>query len=220
MWRKIELFFLILATAGLIMLGKNLSQLTGSENISPEKKVIVLDAGHGGSDPGKVGINQALEKEINLQIAEKLKVNLEKRGIEVIMTREDDNLQKSKTDDMKERVGIINDVVPEFAVSIHQNSYLDSSVSGAQVFYYTGSKEGEEIAKKIQESLWEIEGNKKREVKGNDSYYLLKYASVPMVIIECGFLSNPEEANRLVTERYQEEISNAIGKGIESCFGN
>ena len=217
MWKKIELLFLLLISAGFVILGRNLSHMTFSENVYSEKKTIVIDAGHGGSDPGKIGINQVLEKDINLQIAKKVKMLLEEKDFQVIMTRENDEMQG---DGLSDRVSLINGAKAEFAVSIHQNSYSDPSVSGAQVFYYTGSEEGKRIAQNIQESFWEIEENKKREIKENNSYYLLKHVDVPIVIAECGFLSNPTEADKLVTEEYQELVSKAIVKGIEACFVN
>lgn len=224
MWKRIELILLLLASAVFFILGKNMSHMTNAEAISEKKQVIVIDAGHGGSDPGKVGVNQILEKDINLKIAEKVKEGLEKKGFEVIMTREKDEMlgntltSNKKVSDMQKRVSIINKEKPELAISIHQNSYSDASVSGAQTFYYAGSEKGGQFAQVIQEKLWEIEDNKKRNPKENDSYYLLKHVESPMIIIECGFLSNPDEANRLVTEEYQDKISNAIVNGIESCF--
>ena len=102
--------------------------------------VVVVDAGHGGSDPGKIGINGALEKDVNLKIAIKLKKLLEEQGVKVIMTREDENgIADSKVEDLKKRVAIINEETPLLAVSIHQNSYQEESIHGAQVFYYKHS---------------------------------------------------------------------------------
>lgn len=100
------------------------------------------------------------------------------------------------------------------AVSIHQNSYSEESIHGAQVFYYTHSKSGEKSAKILQESMREVDSDNKRQAKENDTYYLLKKTQVPTVIVECGFLSNQKEADLLITEEYQDKMADAVVKGI------
>lgn len=188
----------------------------------PEKRVVVLDAGHGGMDPGKVGANNALEKEVNLAVAEKVKAKLEAAGIEVRMTREsDDGLyqesdKNKKISDLNARCRIIEESGAEITVSIHQNSFHDSSVSGPQVFYYKESKEGKTLAEVLQASLDGMLTEKGRSAKANDNYYLLLHTKCPVVIVECGFLSNPGEADLLITEDYQEKVSEAICQGILS----
>ena len=180
-----------------------------------DKIRIVVDSGHGGSDPGKVGINGALEKDVNLKIAKKIEKLLEKNHVQVIMTREDENgLADSKVEDMKKRVSIINEKKPVLAVSIHQNSYGQESIHGAQVFYYSHSKEGEAAAQVMQEALLSIDPGNKRQAKANDTYYMLKKTEVPLIIVECGFLSNQEEAEKLVTEEYQMKIAEAVCEGV------
>ena len=187
---------------------------------SGKKFVVVIDAGHGGKDPGKVGVNDALEKDINLQIAGKLKEELEARGISVLMTREEDqglydeNADNKQVQDLKRRVELINETAPALAVSIHQNSYHEESVSGAQVFYYTDSKESERAAGFIQEALKEIDPQNTKKAKGNNTYYILKKTEVPVVIAECGFLSNYEEAEKLADEKYQQKLAEAVAKGV------
>ena len=140
------------------------------------------------------------------------------------MTREGDESltgsNSTKREDMKPRVDVINNTKPDIAVSIHQNSYSDSQVSGAQVFYFSGSDEGKLYAETIQNELLRFDEENHRQAKANDNYYLLTNTNVPAVIVECGFLSNYEEAEKLAKEEYQEEISNVIVHGIESCFGN
>lgn len=186
-----------------------------------EKVRIVIDAGHGGKDPGKVGINGALEKDINLQIALKLKQFLEEEDVEVVLTREEDaglydeNASNKKVQDMKRRVELIEDAAPLLTISIHQNSYHEENVHGAQVFYYTGSEKGKELAEIIQQALLNgADFDNKRSAKANDSYYLLKKTSTPIVIVECGFLSNSEEAQKLAADYYQEKLAWAIHMGI------
>lgn len=226
MLKKLELVLLILMVAGLVILNRNIGDLVNSDTIEIEERTVILDAGHGGSDPGKVGINNALEKEINLEISQKVKALLEAKEIKVIMTRETDEMlceetaDNKKREDMKRRTEMINEIRPFLVVSIHQNSFSDASVSGAQVFYYSGSEESEKMAVLMQNALREVDEQNQREAKANDSYYLLKKTKVPTLIVECGFLSNPEEAEKLVTDEYQDAISNAIVKGIESCFMN
>lgn len=186
-----------------------------------EEITIVVDAGHGGIDPGKIGINNALEKDINLAIALKLERNLRENGINVVMTRKDDNGLYKETDsnkkviDMKNRLAIIEEAKPVLAVSIHQNSYPDSSVSGVQVFYYKDSAKSKEAAEIMQAQLIRtLKPKKERVAKDNSSYYLLKKTSVPIVIVECAFMSNPTEAQLLTRDDYQEKVAWAIYMGI------
>lgn len=185
------------------------------------KAVVVIDAGHGGSDPGKVGVNQTEEKEINLAIARRLKTLLELNDIKVIMTREtgdglyDPSASNKKADDLKKRVALIEESGAALTVSIHQNSYPDASIRGAQTFYYTGSKDGEELAKMLLKAIKaEVKDGNHREAKANDSYYMLKKSVCPTVIVECGFLSNSDEEALLNSEEYQEKLAFAIHLGI------
>jgi N-acetylmuramoyl-L-alanine amidase CwlD len=222
--RKVEFVLLILLLAGLIVVSRNLGNYVSSGKIKRAKNTVVIDAGHGGSDPGKVGINKAEEKEINLKIAKKVKKILEKKGVKVVMTREEDTMLSKngngsqKVQDMKERVKLINNTKPEFAVSIHQNSYHDEAIHGAQVFYYKHSAEGEQHASIMQKALLSIDKENRRQAKADDTYYLLKRTEVPTIIVECGFLSNHEEAEKLVTDEYQQQVAEAIVKGIEACM--
>lgn len=187
--------------------------------------IVAVDPGHGGFDPGKIGVNKAIEKDINLSIALKLKVLLEEEGIIVIMTREEDvGLYKEtdsnkKVSDMRKRCEIIEESNCDLAISIHQNSFSSSSVSGPQVFYFESSVEGEKLASIIQKQLIEdLIPKKERVEKANSNYYMLKNLKVPSVIIECGFLSNSEEAMLLLEEKYQEKIAFAIKSGILEYF--
>lgn len=200
---------------------KLLKQMKNKEEIQtsgkPAETVVVIDSGHGGSDPGKIGINNALEKDINLQIAKKIQKLLETEKIKVVMTREDEaGLGESKVEDLKARVELINRTKPVLAVSIHQNSYTEESIHGAQVFYFTHSKEGESAAKIIQETMQKIDPENHRQAKANDTYYMLKKTEVPFVIVECGFLSNQKEAERLCDEEYQMKTAKAVTEGILS----
>ena len=127
----------------------------------------------------------------------------------------DENAANKKVQDMKKRVEIIETNSPVLTVSIHQNSYHEEYVHGAQTFYYATSEQSKILAEKIQLLLLDkIEDDNTRLAKSNDSYYLLKKTSTPIVIVECGFLSNSEEANKLETEEYQEKMAWAIHLGI------
>ncbi len=182
-----------LLLVSVLYVGKEVASYVTGRNVSvgDEKMCVVIDAGHGGDDPGKVGINGANEKDINLQIALLVKGFLEENGIEVIMTREseeglyDANASNKKVQDMKRRIELIEKAKPLVTVSIHQNSYPEEYVHGAQVFYYTGSVQGELLAECIQTQLVEkADPENARQIKANDSYYLLKKTDVPIVIVE------------------------------------
>ena len=205
--------------------GKNKINSTKDDKDNDGKRIIVLDAGHGGVDPGKVGVDGQLEKDINLQIVIKVKEVLEKDkelNVKVVLTRSDDTGYYKESDtnkkkaDMKKRCEIIENTSPELVVSIHQNSYHSSSVKGAQVFYYEKSDKGRMLANKIQGSLVKelAEENKGRVEKANDNYYLIMNVKCPAVIVECGFLSNESEAKLLGDSAYQEKIAKAIVDGI------
>ena len=220
MKRKIELFMVLFLLMGAIIASYKLSEWTSDvvkdkvAVIDRDEPVIVIDPGHGGEDPGKVGVNDILEKDINLQISMKVRDLLEEVGITVVMTREDDKVPDRKKEDWGERVELINKTKPTLALCIHQNSYTTPDIFGAQVFYHTKTEEAEDVATLVQESMRAIDPNNKREIKENDTYYMLKFSEVPTIIVECGFLTNPTEAQKLTTEEYQDEVAFAICEGI------
>lgn len=185
--------------------------------------LILVDAGHGGSDPGMIGVGGLEEKGINLSISLLLRDTLEKSGYSVIMTREEDeglydsSAANKKAQDMQRRIAMIREHMPVLSVSIHQNSYHDAGVHGPQVFYYESSVEGKKLAEAVQSSLNDLlEVDRPRKVKGNTSYYLLKRSSGTLVIVECGFLTNPVEAQKLQTKEYQEKVAAAVSEGIRT----
>lgn len=188
-------------------------------------KVIVIDPGHGGFDPGKPGIHGADEKHLNLQIGLKLRDYLEQAGAVVIMTRTtDDDVDgmegvKHKSKDMVERKKIAVD--GDIVVSIHQNSFSQPNVKGAQTFYSAKSPEGKELGTLIQKSIKEhADETNRREAKSNNNYYVLKAMEIPAVIVECGFLTNPEEEAKLNDTTYQDKIAWSIYIGIIRYFEN
>lgn len=227
MLKKImELIFALAVLAGLLFAGDKVRTYVSVQQENVRRNLVVLDPGHGGRDPGKVGVQGEQEKDINLAISLKVKERLEKDGMEVVMTREkdvmlaDEDASNKKLEDLNNRIRIINERQPAVAVSIHQNSYSDASVKGAQVFYFTHSDKGKQAAEAMQKELLEFDQENTRKIKANDTYYLLKKTEVPTVIVECGFLSCPEEAALLTDEAYQKKLAEAIAKGIESWVVN
>lgn len=200
-----------------------------SESVKARNITVIVDPGHGGVDPGKIGVNKVNEKEINLAISFILKEELEAEGFDVVMTRMDDTGLYAQTDknkkraDMFKRVEIINN---EYAnhnetinISIHQNSYTSESVKGPQVFYYSKSENGKKLATILQNTInTELKIERPRTEKVNDQYYMLVKTNCPSVIVECGFLSNYEEAEKLNRVSYQREMAKALVKGIVAYY--
>ena len=194
---------------------------TDGEDEKMAGKVVVIDPGHGGVDSGAVSVLGDKEKDINLSISLKLKKLLEEENIKVIMTREDDrglyseNDTNKKVADMRARCAIINDNEPDLMISIHQNNYSSHSIKGAQVFYYSHSEKGSKVAGILQNHLIEgLDKNNTRQAKKNDNYYILLNVKCPAIIVECGFLSNYEEAELLVNDEYQDKEAESLKKGI------
>ncbi|MEE0672379.1 MAG: N-acetylmuramoyl-L-alanine amidase [Enterocloster sp.] len=198
-------------------------QFIHAENGSGEKKkyIVCVDPGHGGTDPGKVGINGQLEKDINLAIAKKLKTYLEASDVTVVLTRDKDMGLYSSGDahkkmaDMRKRCQLIEEAKPDLVISIHQNSYHEEAIRGGQVFYYKTSVRGKQLAQILQERFDYVLGDaNKRQAKANDNYYLLLHVKEPIIIAECGFLSNWEEAEKLETKEYQDRLAWTLHMGI------
>ena len=214
MKRKIELLMGLCVILCAFVLARKGAVFVQSEQAKSAPVCIVVDAGHGGDDPGKIGINDALEKDINLQIALKLQKILEQNNIKVVMTRNTDaglyseGATNKKAEDMQKRCKIIEDSNALFTVSIHQNSYTSPEI-------------GKKLAEILQTALIEqVDPDNHRAAKANESYYLLKKTPTPTVIVECGFLSNPIEAELLLQDDYQDQLVNAIYTGIKTYLGD
>lgn len=212
--RAVSMAMTIIFIVSMCVLAKTVAVYTTSDKLMEKEKIVVIDPGHGGNDPGKVGINDALEKDINLEISFLVKKFLEQDDITVILTRDGDyglyeeGDNNKKVADIKKRVQIIETPGTALAVSIHQNSYGSGDIKGAQVFYYTHSEEGKAAAEIMQNQLIEgVDDSNHRQAKANDSYYLLKKTTTPSIIVECGFLSSPTEAALLCDEDYQEKLA-------------
>ena len=222
-YHKIMNYLMVaLLFVSMVLVAKEAAEFVTSQKAAGlNPNLVVIDVGHGADDGGKVGINGAVEKDINLIIALRVKELLTAQGVDVVMTRENDAGLYPKTGDnrklrdMQKRVELINKERPALTVSIHQNSYTDERVSGAQTFYMTGSADGKRAAEILQEQMiTTLVPEKERVAKENGSYYLLKHVDGPIVIAECGFLSNAKEAELLCNKEYQEKVAWAIHLGI------
>lgn len=202
------------------------TQQTNSDTVPSRNYTVVIDAGHGGSDPGSIGYKTKVhEDELNLKLSLLLKSKLEKAGINVVMTRETNKAmiegagKKWKRKDMEARRELITKTRPNMVISLHQNSYTNHSLRGAQVFYDKKSEISKLIAESIQEQF-KLNLDKSIKAPSPGDYFMLKCSQAPSVIIECGFLSNIEEEKLLQTPAYQEKIIDAIYKGIVNFFQN
>lgn len=182
------------------------------------RKTVVIDAGHGGVDGGATSCTGILESQFNLEIATRLNDLMHLLGIQTLMIRETDcsiytqgeTIAQKKISDLRERVRIVNSIDDCVLISIHQNHFSDSKYSGAQVFYpqTAGSRE---LSTKLQENIKRtLNPDSRRGIKKADGIYLMQHINCPGVLIECGFLSNPQEEYLLRTEDYQQKLCSVI----------
>lgn len=191
---------------------------------------IILDAGHGNPDGGASSSDGTLESDINLKIVLKLQKLLEAANCNVLLTRSDENgiydassdtIRKKKISDMKNRVDIANTSDAEIFVSIHMNKISQTQYSGWQAFYKNDDEESKKIAENIQIALnYFIKKENLRTIKSISNIYLTKNVEIPLVLIECGFLSNEEESKLLQTDKYQDELAWSIYIGIMDYLNN
>jgi len=178
-------------------------------------KIIAIDAGHGGVDPGAVGYSGTMEKDINLQLAKKLKTLLEEAGATVIMTRKtDDCYSEVKKEDLDARAKLVSDGDADIFLSLQCNSLKEEKWHGSQVFYYPGSALGEKLATLVQQGLSDELRNSDRKALSHNEIYILRALSIPAVVVEAGFLSNPEEEALLMEDAYQSRVVYGIYCGI------
>ena len=189
-----------------------------------KKGTVVVDAGHGGEDGGATGVHGELEKDINLAIALELQRLLEQHQFEVVMVRDwdtdlsDQNLPtvaQRKRSDLQRRLRLVEESGDCILLSIHQNFFTESQYSGAQVFYSANDPRGAALAEAIRASIVEtLQPENTRQNKVGEGVYLLEQCQVPAVLVECGFLSNPEEAAALADPDYQKQMAQAIYNGL------
>lgn len=227
--KKIVTFLtMILAVISLVNIKESYSAVTVS-TVPSYKKVIVIDPGHGSPDGGAVGISGTVEKDINLKIASKLQSILERSGAKVIITRSDDNsigegsyksIRDIKRADMRMRRDYREEYGADIFVSIHMNKYDSEKPQGAQVFYSGSSQGSKLLGECIQNELKIIcdPSNTRLAKEADRSIYILKDSTIPAVIVECGFLSNKEEEQKLNTDSYQSKLAWAIYSGIQKYY--
>ncbi|MCL1790164.1 MAG: N-acetylmuramoyl-L-alanine amidase [Peptococcaceae bacterium] len=188
-------------------------------------KTVVIDAGHGGIDPGAIGVTGVKEKDINLSVALKVKEFLQLSGVTVVMIREDDRdfgtstrASRNKSEDLAYRTKVVADAQADVILSIHGNSFTDSRQQGAQVFHYKGSQEGAEFAQLLQDRLNEVTAHPR--IIRSDNFYMLRNTHGTALTVEIGFLSCPEEEKKLVDPDYQSRLALAIALGVTSYLEN
>ena len=221
---KFTAFLLVIATLGIIAL--DLIDKSGISQPSSKEieKVIIIDAGHGGEDSGAIGVSGVYEKDLNLEIATALGEELKNRGYTVVYTRTEDKMLYSpeenikgmrKISDLKNRCKLTEQYQDCILISIHMNSYGSSKYSGLQVYYSDENDKSAVLAQKIQNSVRsELQPSNRRQIKSGDSLYLLQNVSCSAVLIECGFLSNKDECEKLSQKEYQKQLSFSIICGI------
>ncbi len=222
------IFALLLAIYSLNMSSDTQTTTAGHDQTG--QKTVVIDAGHGGEDPGKISsFSDLKEKDLNLKVALKVKELLESDNYKVIMTREEDrlvysegttNIYNKRKQDLTRRKDIMDNSGAQIVVSIHMNSFPQSQYYGAQTFYPSNSPESLKLANSIQDSLKENvdKSNKRAPQEKKDQIVILTELKTPTTIVECGFLSNSEEERRLGSEDYQAQLAAAIKKGIDNYF--
>ena len=199
--------------------------LTSADADYTDKVTVIIDAGHGGYDGGAVGADGTFEKQLNLEIAQKLDDILKCYGIATLMTRTDDNsihsknavtIREQKVSDIRNRMKIMDSTENCIFVSIHQNSFTQSKYSGTQVFYSPNTTSSYDLAQEIQTSVKNIiqPDNERQIKKSTSSVYLLYNAKKTAVLVECGFMTNPNELNMLKNEEYQLKMAFSIADGI------
>ena len=187
--------------------------------------VIIVDAGHGGFDGGAVAADGTLEKDLNLAISKNLRDLLQPMGFQVVMVREEDvgtedpnasTTRQKKNTDLHNRLSLTQKYENSILLSIHLNKFSESQYSGAQVFYGPQNEESKSLAASIQASIaTQLQPQNNREIKkGTKDAYLLYHAGIPSVIVECGFLSNPDELQKLKEETYQKQMAFAVLTGL------
>lgn len=224
--------FIFLSLISFVWLNSINKGSSRSVNATPiANKTIIVDCGHGKPDEGAVGFNGTTEQAINLSIGLKLQKLIEQSGGSVILTRSDENsiysidsksIREKKISDTKNRVEIGNNSSADIFVSIHLNKYPQSSIyRGWQTFYQANSSDSTELAQIIQENINKnIDYQNNRKPMKITDVYIMEHVKIPAVIVECGFLSNPEESVLLQDESYQSKIAWGIFIGIQNYFYN
>ena len=196
--------------------------------IPSSNHIIILDPGHGGADGGASGADGTVEKNLNLEIALKVQKLLQQSGCTVFLTRSDDRSLSTiedeinkmiKVADLNNRREMTDELEVDAFVSIHMNTFQDSQYFGSQVFYSSSPADSKYLADFIQEEIRQVDPQNERVTKnGSGSIFILNDVSVPSVVVECGFLSNQMDLERLKSEDYQNKLAGAIYNGIVKFY--
>ena len=210
------------------VIGSRVVTVMSEDNFTGHKHCIVIDPGHGGEDGGAVSISNLPESGYNLEIALRLQELLHLFGYQTRMTRMADTsiytkgetIAQKKTSDLKERVRIVNETEGAILLSIHQNHFSSPQFAGAQVFY-AQTDGSEDLANQIQRCLISsLNPESKRQIKQAENVYLMKHINCPGVLIECGFLSNPQEERKLRDSTYQKKLTSVIAVAVMEFLSN
>lgn len=221
-----SLFFLLVPLLGMAVCAVALHRAVPSFS-DGGRYCVVLDAGHGAPDGGAVGPGGTQEKDVNLDIVLKLQEILESRGMRVVLTRsgdegiydsDADTIRQKKISDMRNRLDIINNSGADLFISIHMNAFTQKSSHGLHVFYSRNHPEAEPLASAITDSISSLTGAQAHEVKtASETLYLMKNPKPPAILVECGFITNPEEEKLLRTDEYRAKIAYAIADAVSSA---
>ena len=219
--KKAQIYFLVISLALVIVITVVVQKPLQTSNTDQSQQfVVVVDAGHGGVDPGGIGIKTKVkEADLNLTISKNLQQLLEAAGVRVVMTRTDENglygvyTKNYKKEDMAKRKAIIAQANPDVVVSVHMNRFTNKSLRGAQAFYNQNNSNGAQLAACVQEEFKSKLAESNREISYGD-YFMVKCTSAAAIIAECGYLSNAEDEKLLCTEEYQHKVAYSIFCGI------
>ena len=216
--KKVYFLLSILLVVQLVLTAFLCFSMLGNKSVALMDFTVVIDAGHGGIDGGVVGASGIKESDLNLSYAKALGQAFEQRGFAVVFTRKTQGglyglpTKGFKMRDMESRKQTIVQSNANLVVSIHMNKYSDSSRSGPQVFYQKGSTSSQALATSIQSALNQFTGNTHQPLSGD--YYVCRCSTVPSVIVECGFLSNPTEEQLLLDDSYRDKLVEEIFVGV------
>ena len=222
---SLSIIFIAICTIFFILSSSLIKPSGRDTSVSNDYPTVIIDAGHGGEDGGAVGINGALEKDINLTIAKRLYDELTKSGIACVLTRSEDILLydrnqdyegRKKALDMQARLRTVSKYENAIFVSIHQNSFPVEKYNGFQAYYSGNSEASQVLATTIEQSIKNsLQPNNNRVAKASEGkIYLLDNLTCPAVLLECGFLSNTNECEQLCSDAYQTRMCNVISDGI------
>lgn len=220
LWKLVPLYVIVVAgSLALVFWSSNAVTVMTENSPIVGRSCVVIDAGHGGIDGGATSCSGILESQLNLEIALRLKDLMGFLGYDTKMIRttdtsiytEGNTIAAQKASDLKQRVKIVNDTPSSLLVSIHQNAFSDSQYSGAQVFY-ANDDQSKALAQKLQTMLiTNLNPESNRKIKSSQGIYLMQHITRPGVLVECGFLTNPQEEAKLRSAEYQKKLASVIG---------